>query len=76
MGNKQTRFLFVTGGVVSSLGKGVAAASLGAVLESRGLSVTILKLVSSSFSQSFRNIVGTVTEIFDRQTYIHTGAII
>ncbi|MEC7929094.1 MAG: CTP synthase [Pseudomonadota bacterium] len=44
MGNKQTRFLFVTGGVVSSLGKGVAAASLGAVLESRGLSVTILKL--------------------------------
>ena len=44
MGNKQTRFLFVPGGVVSSLGKGVAAASLGAVLESRGLSVTILKL--------------------------------
>ena len=44
MGNKQTRFLFVTGGVVSSLGKGVASASLGAVLESRGLSVTILKL--------------------------------
>ncbi len=44
MGNKQTRFLFVTGGVVSSLGKGVAAASLGAVLESRGLSITILKL--------------------------------
>ena len=44
MGNKQTRFLFVTGGAVSSLGKGVAAASLGAVLESRGLSVTILKL--------------------------------
>ena len=44
MGNKQTRFLFVTGGVVSSLGKGIAAASLGAVLESRGLSVTILKL--------------------------------
>ena len=44
MGNKLTRFLFVTGGVVSSLGKGVAAASLGAVLESRGLSVTILKL--------------------------------
>ncbi|URQ67698.1 CTP synthase [SAR86 cluster bacterium] len=44
MGNKQTRFLFVTGGVVSSLGKGIAAASLGAVLESRGLAVTILKL--------------------------------
>jgi CTP synthase len=39
-----THFIFVTGGVVSSLGKGIAAASLGAVLESRGLSVTILKL--------------------------------
>ena len=39
-----TRFIFVTGGVVSSLGKGIAAASLGAVLEARGLSVTMLKL--------------------------------
>ena len=39
-----TRFIFVTGGVVSSLGKGIAAASLGAVLEARGLRVTILKL--------------------------------
>ncbi len=39
-----TRFIFVTGGVVSSLGKGISAASLGAVLEARGLSVTILKL--------------------------------
>lgn len=39
-----TRYIFVTGGVVSSLGKGIASASLGAVLESRGLSVTILKL--------------------------------
>lgn len=39
-----TRFIFVTGGVVSSLGKGIAAASLGAVLEARGLNVTILKL--------------------------------
>ena len=39
-----TRFIFVTGGVVSSLGKGIAAASLGALLEARGLSVTILKL--------------------------------
>ena len=39
-----TRFIFVTGGVVSSLGKGIAAASLGAVLEARGLKVTILKL--------------------------------
>jgi len=44
MGNKQTRFIFVTGGVVSSLGKGIASASLGAILERRGLSVTILKL--------------------------------
>lgn len=39
-----TRFIFVTGGVVSSLGKGISAASLGAVLEARGLSITILKL--------------------------------
>jgi CTP synthase len=39
-----TRFIFVTGGVVSSLGKGIASASLAAVLEARGLNVTILKL--------------------------------
>ena len=39
-----TRFVFVTGGVVSSLGKGIASASLGAILESRGLDVTLLKL--------------------------------
>ena len=39
-----THFIFVTGGVVSSLGKGIAAASLGAVLEARGLTVTMLKL--------------------------------
>lgn len=39
-----TRFIFVTGGVVSSLGKGIAAASLGAILEARGLNVTMLKL--------------------------------
>jgi len=38
-----TRYIFVTGGVVSSLGKGIAAASLAAVLESRGLKVTLLK---------------------------------
>ena len=38
-----TKYVFVTGGVVSSLGKGVAAASLAAILESRGLKVTILK---------------------------------
>jgi CTP synthase len=39
-----TRYIFVTGGVVSSLGKGIASASLAAVLEARGLNVTILKL--------------------------------
>ena len=39
-----TKYVFVTGGVVSSLGKGIAAASLGAILESRGLTVTLIKL--------------------------------
>ena len=39
-----TKFVFVTGGVVSSLGKGIAAASIGALLESRGIGVTMLKL--------------------------------
>jgi len=39
-----SRFIFVTGGVVSSLGKGITAASLGAILEARGLSITMLKL--------------------------------
>ena len=39
-----TRFIFVTGGVVSSLGKGIASASLAAILEARGLKVTMLKL--------------------------------
>jgi CTP synthase len=39
-----TRYVFVTGGVVSSLGKGIAAASLAAVLEARGIKVTLLKL--------------------------------
>ncbi len=39
-----TKFVFVTGGVVSSLGKGIAAASLGAILESRGIQLTLLKL--------------------------------
>src|ERR1700685_2292551 len=38
-----TRFIFVTGGVVSSLGKGIAAASLGRLLVERGLRVTIMK---------------------------------
>ena len=40
----KTKFIFVTGGVLSSLGKGLAAASLGALLQTRGLSVTIQKL--------------------------------
>src|SRR4028118_1039352 len=39
----RTRFIFVTGGVVSSLGKGIAAASIGFLLESRGLRVTLQK---------------------------------
>ncbi|OYZ03400.1 MAG: hypothetical protein B7Y29_08440, partial [Thiotrichales bacterium 16-46-22] len=38
------KFVFVTGGVVSSLGKGIAAASLGAALAARGLKVTMLKM--------------------------------
>ena len=40
----KTKFIFVTGGVLSSLGKGLASASIGALLESRGLTVTIQKL--------------------------------
>ena len=39
-----TKYVFVTGGVVSSLGKGIAAASLAAILESRGIKVTNIKL--------------------------------
>ncbi|MSQ46835.1 MAG: CTP synthase [Deltaproteobacteria bacterium] len=42
--NRKTKFIFVTGGVVSSLGKGIAAASIGGLLESRGLKVTLLKM--------------------------------
>ncbi len=41
---EMTKFVFVTGGVVSSLGKGIASASLAAILESRGLKVTLIKL--------------------------------
>src|SRR6202046_3865833 len=40
----ETRFVFITGGVVSSLGKGIVAASLGRLLRARGLTVTIVKL--------------------------------
>ena len=39
-----TKFVFVTGGVLSSLGKGIAIASLGALLEARGLKVTLMKM--------------------------------
>ena len=39
-----TRFVFVTGGVVSSLGKGITAASLAAILEARGLKISMIKL--------------------------------
>ncbi|RME64195.1 MAG: hypothetical protein D6778_08405, partial [Nitrospirae bacterium] len=38
------KFIFVTGGVVSSLGKGIASAAIGALLEARGLKVTLQKL--------------------------------
>src|SRR5210317_322787 len=40
----KTKYIFVTGGVLSSLGKGLAAAAIGALLESRGLTITIQKL--------------------------------
>ncbi|HBZ54161.1 MAG TPA: CTP synthetase, partial [Syntrophobacteraceae bacterium] len=41
---RQAKYIFVTGGVLSSLGKGLAAASIGALMECRGLKVTLLKL--------------------------------
>src|SRR5437762_3500392 len=44
MSRKTTKYVFVTGGVVSSIGKGLASASVGALLEARGLRVTFLKL--------------------------------
>ncbi|HZA49801.1 MAG TPA: CTP synthase [Myxococcaceae bacterium] len=44
MRSKKTKFIFITGGVVSSLGKGLASASIGALLENRGLDITLLKL--------------------------------
>ena len=40
----ETKFIFITGGVVSSLGKGIASACLGSVLEARDIPVTLLKL--------------------------------
>ncbi len=44
MRSKKTKYIFVTGGVVSSLGKGLASASIGALMENRGLQITLLKL--------------------------------
>ena len=44
MASKKPKFLFVTGGVVSSIGKGILSASLGSLLESRGMKVTVMKL--------------------------------
>src|SRR3954463_11737780 len=44
MSRKKTKYVFVTGGVVSSIGKGLASASVGALLEARGLRVTHVKL--------------------------------
>ncbi|MEY3310900.1 MAG: synthase, partial [Bacteroidota bacterium] len=43
MAVKKTKFIFISGGVLSSLGKGIASASLGLLLKQRGLSVTIMK---------------------------------
>ena len=44
MRSKKTKYIFITGGVVSSLGKGLASSSVGALLENRGLGITLLKL--------------------------------
>jgi CTP synthase len=44
MRSRKTKFIFTTGGVVSSLGKGMASASMGALLENRGLDITLIKL--------------------------------
>ncbi len=44
MANAKTKYIFITGGVVSSLGKGLASASIGALMESRGLKVTLVKM--------------------------------
>ena len=44
MSRRQTKYIFVTGGVLSSLGKGLSSASIGALLAARGLEITCLKL--------------------------------
>jgi CTP synthase len=58
-----TRFVFVTGGVVSSLGKGIAAASLGAILEARGLKVSMVKLDPYIHGEVFVTADGTETDL-------------
>ena len=70
-----TRYIFITGGVVSSLGKGITAASLAAVLESRRLSVTMLKLdpyinVDPGTMSPFQHGEVFVTEDGERQILI------
>ena len=65
MNTRPTKFIFVTGGVLSSLGKGLASASLGALLEARGLRVTFLKL------DPFLNIdPGTMTPFQHGEVYV------
>ena len=63
-----SRFIFVTGGVVSSLGKGIAAASLGAILEARGLNITMLKL------DPYINVdPGTMSPLQHGEVYVTAG---
>ena len=52
MKNTSVKFIFITGGVVSSLGKGLASASLGALLQARGYHVKLRKLDNISLFQS------------------------
>src|SRR5512145_2265072 len=70
MATVKTKFIFVTGGVVSSLGKGLAAASIGALLESRGLKVTLQKL------DPYLNVdPGTMSPFQHGEVYVtHDGA--
>lgn len=67
---RMTRYVFITGGVVSSLGKGIASASLGAILEASGLKVTLLKL------DPYINIdPGTMSPFQHGEVYVtHDGA--
>ena len=50
MSPRRTKYIFVTGGVMSSLGKGLASASIGALLEARGLKVTFLLILLTLIS--------------------------